>query len=187
MDVSCAVDQESSVIPDKFDPNLPSFLNASEHHQKLSVTAGLPAIFDVAGMQESAGNSSYPMPETSSLRSGAMATAETLEAAYLSGYIYEIDLRGTNCSDNFEYGVSRKLNTCIPNFGSGSTMITATANIVTSTRYSDPSCSEKVAVHAVPYTSDCVPGIKNFHARAKMTMVAPTAAYPFPLSYVRLR
>jgi hypothetical protein len=187
MHVSCAVDQESSVIPDKFDPNFPSFSNVSEHHQKSSVTPGLPAMFDVAGMQESTGNRSYPMPETSSLRSSAVAAAETLEAEYLSGYIYKIRLRGSNCSDNFDSGVSRILNTCFTHFGSGSEMITATANIVTSTRYSDPSCSEKVAVDAVPYTSDCVPEYRNFITPATMTVIAPTAAYPFPLSYVRLR
>lgn len=121
-----------------------------------------------------------------SAKSGAVATAETFKAASLSGYLFESFRVGAECSDDFYVGQSRKLNTCLENYLSEWIIITATANIITTTNYTDSSCTKKIAVKAVSYTSGCVPG-EQLKRLAKVTVIAPTAAHPFPLSHVQIR
>jgi hypothetical protein len=186
---SCAVDQGSSALLDNFDPDrFPSFSNMVEDHRKPFMTPGSPPPFDVAGMQGASGIRSHPVEQTTSVRSGALATTETYEAASLSGYLFQIDIDGFDCSDNFKSATSTKLNACITT-DFGSLMITATVDIKTTTYYSDSSCTKSTYTYAAPYTSGCVPGSRDIMTfrYAGVIVITPTPAYPFPLSHFQAR
>jgi hypothetical protein len=160
-----------------------------EDHRKPFMTPGSLPPFDVAGMQGASGIRSHPVEQTTSLTSGALATTETLEAASLSGYLFQIDIDGFDCSDNFKSATSIKLNACTPVYYLGWQMITATANLKTTTFYSDSSCTNSISTYAAPYTSGCVPGSRDFMTfrYAGVIVITPTPAYPFPLSHLQSR
>ena len=186
---SCTVDQGSSAILDNFDPeHSPRFSNMVEDDIKLFMTPGSLPPFDIAGMQGASGIRSRPLAETVSVRSGALATTETFETASLSGYIFRIGLDGFDCSDNFKTGISIKLGACITN-DQGSQIVTATAEIETTTYYIDSFCTKIDQVFALPYTSGCLPGSyepKSFRYAA-VRVIKPTPDYPFPLSHIQGR
>lgn len=178
MRASCDFDRESSAFLNNFDPNhLPSFWDMPEYH-RLSMTPGSPPMLDIAGMQQATGIRRNSLQQLISAKSGAVATAETFEAESLSGYLFEIYLFGKDILNDFYTARSTKLNSCVPDYSEGSLIVTATANMITTTSYSDSSCTKKIAVKAVEYTSD------SFFPK---TVIAPTAAYPFPLSHVQYR
>lgn len=186
---SCAVDHGSTAILDNFDPeNFPSFSNMVGDDIKFFMTPGSQPPFDIAGMRGASGIRSRPLEETIPVRSGALATTGTFETASLSGYLFQIDLDGFDCSDNFKRGTSVKLGACVET-DEGSEMTTATADIETSTYYFDSSCTKIDKVFSSPYTSGCLAGsseLKSFRYAA-VRVIKPTPDYPFPLSHIQAR
>lgn len=186
MNISCAVNLESTTILDNLRPDHFSNLQKMlKYHRESLIISSFPSISDIAGMQEATEVRSRHLQRTTRARSGAVATAETFEAESLSGYLFDIVFYGIDCSDNFFRGGSKKLNTCLES-NNGSEMITATANMITTSSYSDISCREKIAVNSVPYTSGCEPG-RIGKTLARVMVIKPTSAYPFPLSHLQLR
>lgn len=183
---SCAVNLGSSANLDNSDVNhFPTFSEMVENHLESLITSRLPSISDIAVMQEATEVKSQHLQQTTQAGSGAVAIAETFEAASLSGYLFDIIPAGSDCTHNFIRSVSTKLNTCVKSYPKGYQIIAATANMITTSNYSDSSCAKKIAVKAVPYTSGCVP--KDQYGLARILVVAPTSAYPFPLSHLQFR
>jgi hypothetical protein len=149
------------------------------------MTSGTPSTPDIAGLLGASGIRSHPLQQTNSLRSGAVATTETFEAASLSGYLFEIIFNDLDCSE-FRIAFSYKLNTCWQySVGNSSIIFTATESLITTTKYSDTTCTTKTSEDPVPYTSgSCTPSTLGGQM-AVQKMIGPNAAYPFPLSHVQ--
>jgi hypothetical protein len=110
-----------------------------------------------------------------SLRPGPLATDA------LSGYIISTNSLFPDCV-RFHIASFTKLNTCITE-KPGSFIISATSSTITTSKYSDISCTQKISEAAFPSSETC--GKVENEPIYSNNFITKTLKLPYPISYVQ--
>jgi hypothetical protein len=140
-------------------------------------TRSLPNI-DEDYLQVATKNVGQLIRPATSLRPGPLATDT------LSGYMILTNSRFADCA-RFHIATYTKLNTCITTQQPGFFIISATSSTITTTQYSDISCTQKISEAAFPHSETCVKA-ENEQIYGNI-FITETLKLPYPISHVLLK